>query len=167
MVQAVCSWLLPPEFRLEWLKTYARQARWKEEVALLREEIRRVLASLEWRSDNWLSKGASLVIFSLTTCPYQLEGLRAYACRQADIFDSIRNHFLGIWEGLERPREHLTEPTYAIDSNGDAMDLDMVDVWPHALPHFSSSLWLWATSPALPCITLTPHPVPLYTVTVT
>jgi hypothetical protein len=90
--------------------------------------MRCVLAFLEWRSNSWLCKGDSVLIFSLTTCQYQLEGLHAYACRQADIFDGIRNHFLGIWEGLELPREHLTEPTYPVDLDSDAMELDIPDV---------------------------------------
>ena len=111
------------EFRLEWSKAYARQARWKEEVALLQEEMRRVLAFLKWKSNIWLRKGDSEVV-SLTSCPYQLDGLRAYACRQAGVFSNIHNHFLGIWEGLELPREYLTEPLYLTDFEPDPMELD-------------------------------------------
>ncbi|KAF9780638.1 hypothetical protein BJ322DRAFT_1023868 [Thelephora terrestris] len=69
-----------------------------------------------------------VLIFSLATCQYQLEGLRAYVCWQADIFNGIHNHFLGIWEGLELLQEHLTEPTYPVDLDSDAMELDIPDV---------------------------------------
>jgi len=91
---------------------------------LLREEMRRVLEFLKWKSEDWLRKGDHQIISSLTSCPLQLEGLRAYACRQADIFDNIRNHFLGIWKGLELPREHLAEPFHPTYLGSDAMELD-------------------------------------------
>jgi len=86
--------------------------------------MRRVLAFLKWRSDGWLLKGYSQLISSLTGCPHQLEGLRAYACRQANVFSDIHNHFLSIWKGLELPREHLAEPIYPVDLTSDAMELD-------------------------------------------
>lgn len=86
--------------------------------------MRRVLEFLKWKSNVWLRKGSTTTISSLTTCPYQLEGLRAYACRQSQVSLDIHNHFLGIWKGLELPREHLTEPIYAVDLNPDAMELD-------------------------------------------
>ena len=86
--------------------------------------MRRVLAFLKWKSDKWLAQGNPQAIFSLTNCPHQLEGLRAYACWQAGVFSNIHDHFLGIWKGLELPREHLTEHIYPIDLNSDAMELD-------------------------------------------
>jgi len=88
----------------------------------------RVLAFLSWRSNNWLRKGHLQVVSSLTDCPYHLEGLRAYACRQANVFSDIRNYFLGIWKGLEPPREHLNEPVYPVDLTSDVMELDGDDV---------------------------------------
>ena len=91
------------EFRLEWSKAYARQARWKEESMLLKEEMRWILAFLKWKSNNWLWKGDTQAVSLLTHCPYQLEGLCTYACRQANVFDDIHDHFLGIWTGLELP----------------------------------------------------------------
>ena len=112
------------EFRIEWSKARARQARWKEEVLLLREEMRRVLEFFKWKSRDWFWKSGNQVISSLTSCPLQLEGLHAYACRQADVFSNIHNHFLGIWKGLELPREHLAEPFHPADLSFDAMELD-------------------------------------------
>ena len=94
---------------------------------MLREEMRRVLAFLKWKSEDWCQKGEQPVISSLTTCHFQLEGLHAYASRQASVFSDIHNHFLGIWRGLELPREHLTEPFYPPDISFDAMQLDMDD----------------------------------------
>jgi hypothetical protein len=89
--------------------------------------MRRVLVSLKWKSDSWLRKGDREVISSLATCPYQLEGLHAYASRQAHVFKSLRDHFSGIWSGLELPREHLTEPTRNVRLDSDLMELDGED----------------------------------------
>ena len=111
------------EFCLKWSKAYAWQAWRKEEVVLLQEEMRQVLAFLKWKSSIWLRKGDSDVIL-LTSCPYQLDSLCAYACWQAGVFSNIHNHFLGIWEGLKLPREYLTEPLYLTDFEPDPMELD-------------------------------------------
>jgi hypothetical protein len=86
--------------------------------------MRRVLKFLTWKSDSWLQKGIKETISSLTTCPYQLEGLRAYASRQARVFSALHDHFLGIWNGLELPREHLTERIHPIRLDSDLMELD-------------------------------------------
>lgn len=86
--------------------------------------MRRVLEFLKWKSNDWLLKGDTKVVSSLATCPYQLEGLRAYACRQSHVFRDIHDHFRSIWKGLELPREHLTEPTGPVDRDLDAMELD-------------------------------------------
>ena len=90
--------------------------------------MRRVLEFLKWKFNDWSRKGSADTISSLTTCPYQLEGLSAYARRQANVFCDIHNHFLGIWKGLELPREHLTEPIYPTDLSSDAMELDGEDI---------------------------------------
>ena len=86
--------------------------------------MRRVLVFLKWRSNDWFQKGGTAAISLLTTCPHLLEGLRAYSWRQAQVFRDIHNHFLGIWKGLELPREHLTEPVPSIGLDWDAMELD-------------------------------------------
>ena len=111
-------------FRLEWSKARARQACWNEEVALLKEEMRWVLRFLEWKSNDWLRKGHPETITTISTCPYQLEGLRAYTSRQANVFDTLHVHFLGIWSGLEIPREHLTERTHPVHLDSDLMELN-------------------------------------------
>jgi hypothetical protein len=40
--------------RSEWAQTHARMCRWNEERLIIQEEMRRVLAFLEWRSAWWL-----------------------------------------------------------------------------------------------------------------
>ena len=74
--------------------------------------------------DGWRRKNRG----RYTDCPYQLEGLCAYACWQASVFTDIHEHFLGIWKGLELPREHLNEPIYPINLDSDVMELDGDDI---------------------------------------
>ena len=99
-------------------------ARWDEEVSLLKEEMRRVLVFLQWKSNDWFQRGDAVDISSPTTCPYLAEGLLAYACRQAHVFRDIHNHFLGIWKGFELPREQLMEPACSVGLEWDTMELD-------------------------------------------
>ena len=90
--------------------------------------MRCVLVFLRWKSENWLQRGDRSIIASLTTCQYQLEGLRAYTFQQAHIFEALREHFTGIWSGLELPREHLTDQIYPVRLDSDLMELDGDDV---------------------------------------
>lgn len=83
---------------------------------------------LNWRSVDWSRKGDSKTISPLTTCPYQLEGLHAYARRQARIFLDIHDHFSSIWKGLKLPQERLDKPIHPIDLSLDAMELDGEDI---------------------------------------
>jgi hypothetical protein len=79
--------------RSEWAKSHARAKRGIEEVHLLREEMRRALEFLEWRSKWWISRQTSREV----ACPELAEGLRAYAQEQSDIqrglLDSWRSIF--------------------------------------------------------------------------
>ena len=90
--------------------------------------MRRALEFFKWKSRDWLQKGGDKTTNSLTSCPLQLEGLRAYACRQADIFSGIHNYTLGIWKGLKLPREYLAEHFHPADLSFDAMELDGDDI---------------------------------------
>ncbi|KAJ6452843.1 hypothetical protein C8R45DRAFT_1112863 [Mycena sanguinolenta] len=64
--------------RIEWAKTRARSMRWREEVDLLEEEMRRVTAFLRW----------------------QLKGETAYALRQAKIQSDLALDFEREWKDL-------------------------------------------------------------------
>jgi hypothetical protein len=71
--------------------------RWAEEVTLLQEEMRRVLAFLEWRADWWINRGSSMAMAcSGSSAPY-IEGLFAYAARQAKIQRALAGRFKEMW----------------------------------------------------------------------
>ena len=80
--------------RVEWTTSYARLARWTEEVELLHEEMRRVVAFLEWKSVDWLARAdgrgenPTLDIRS---------GLNAYAQKQAAVYHDLAVSFAKFW----------------------------------------------------------------------
>ncbi|KII83423.1 hypothetical protein PLICRDRAFT_67830, partial [Plicaturopsis crispa FD-325 SS-3] len=70
-----------------------RARRWEEEVHLVKEEMRRVLQTLEYNAQTWLDRGASAQGLS----PAHAEGLRAHAARQAKLQRDLRAHFSNLW----------------------------------------------------------------------
>ena len=64
---------------MEWLKCHARAARWKEEILLLEEEMRRAIQFCAWKV-NWWEKQTH----RQTSMPSHLaEGITAYATEHA------------------------------------------------------------------------------------
>ena len=61
--------------------------------------MRRTLEFLKWRSANWLTKAVSSALNKSPPAPLVLEGLMAYAFRQANIFLSLHDRFLSLWRG--------------------------------------------------------------------
>jgi len=83
--------------QVEWAKSRARVGRCREEVLLLKEEMRRVVAFLEWKAAWWMDRrnmrgGTSDVISKGLQ-----EGLSAYAEGQADLQKTLREHFCMLW----------------------------------------------------------------------
>jgi hypothetical protein len=80
--------------RVEWTTSFARSERWKEEVELLQEEMRRVVAFLEWKSQDWLTK---VGVPRGNTTPDIGSGLDAYAKKQAAIHCNLAVSFAKLW----------------------------------------------------------------------
>ncbi|KAH9475484.1 hypothetical protein JR316_0012595 [Psilocybe cubensis] len=105
--------------RVEWAKSRARSLRAEEEVLLLKEEMRRVLAYLEWRSEWWRSHQKAIPDASTTL----LEGISAYALSQASLQDSLAAHFKKLWMGSLDTGEGV-DVDEAIDDNNDGEEED-------------------------------------------
>lgn len=73
---------------MEWSKSFARKERWKEEVILLEEEMRRVVESLRYESKEWRVREAAV-----ETLRHTGDGMRAYARRQAAIRERLTEQF--------------------------------------------------------------------------
>ncbi|KAF7440872.1 hypothetical protein PC9H_001220 [Pleurotus ostreatus] len=80
---------------LEWCKSRARALRWSEEVLLLQEEMRRVLAFLRWQAEWW--KGQICDDESIPGPEVLREGLNAYARQQANVRTRLAGSFEARW----------------------------------------------------------------------
>jgi hypothetical protein len=80
--------------RHEWMTCRARADRWMEEEELLREEMRRVIVYLEWKSHMWSGK---VGIRAGSCTPDVQNGVDAYARKQADIHRGLAISFGGQW----------------------------------------------------------------------
>lgn len=82
----------PPEHevnetvRHEWMTCRARADRWKEESELLQEEMRRIIAFLEWKSTWWGSKAGSRSGHISADIQH---GVDSYARRQASTYHEL------------------------------------------------------------------------------
>lgn len=90
----------PPEeevnetVRHEWMTCRARADRWKEESELLQEEMRRVVAFLEWKSTWWGEKVGSRK--GCITADIQ-QGIDGYARKQANTYHELAVSFANQW----------------------------------------------------------------------
>ena len=80
--------------RVEWAMSFARMERWAEEVELLQEEMRRVVAFLEWKSVDWLTKREAR---SASVASDIQSGLDAYARKQAAVHRDLALSFAKLW----------------------------------------------------------------------
>ena len=105
--------------RAEWAKSRARAARATEEVQLLREEMRRVLSFLDWKSKWWRSQAALRKVQ-----PGLREGLEAYALVQANLQDLLASDFRATWR---KPLEDEPASVERSEDNEDDSDDDSDD----------------------------------------
>ncbi|PPQ85548.1 hypothetical protein CVT25_006739, partial [Psilocybe cyanescens] len=97
--------------RVEWVKSRARANRAKEEVMLLKEEMRRTLAFLDWKANWWRNRQRSRAVAESKDL---LVGISSYALSQAGVQESLANHFRDLWKA---PLQDITH-----NSNNDDQD---------------------------------------------
>jgi hypothetical protein len=90
---------------LQWLRSRARAKRWEEEVELVLGEMRRVSKFLEYERERWLGeakrRGAGVGSPEVVAAPL-IEGLSAYAYRQAELRNHLGCHFGYLWRHVDR-----------------------------------------------------------------
>ena len=84
--------------QVEWAKSRARAGRCREEVLLLKEEMRRVAVFLDWKTTWWMDRRNMRAGVGNGVSKDLQEGLTAYAEGQADIQKSLREHFCMLWK---------------------------------------------------------------------
>lgn len=80
--------------RAEWAKMLARRDRWEEEYLLVQEEMRRVIVYLMWKAEWWKEQGSRRVSDDAGL----VEGLLAYAERQARLFETLAESCAQTWK---------------------------------------------------------------------
>jgi len=83
--------------QVEWAKSRARVGRCCEEVLLLKKEMRRIVAFLDWKAAWWMSRRNMRGGIGDAVRKDLQEGLSAYAEGQADLQKSLREHFCTLW----------------------------------------------------------------------
>ncbi|KAH7905401.1 hypothetical protein BJ138DRAFT_1138292 [Hygrophoropsis aurantiaca] len=96
--------------RIEWCRARARANRWTEEVLLLREEMRRTLAFLDWHAGWWLKQVDRRKVLGVdepegeifwgsrpSVTVDEATGVTAYAHRQAALRRAMRDNFEQMW----------------------------------------------------------------------
>nr|GAT46441.1 predicted protein [Mycena chlorophos] len=84
---------LHDSLRMEWTRAMARRDRWREEVALLEEEMRRVLRYLGWQSNWWDDQAIRREVPDLALAA----GLRAYALKSSSYSNRLMGYFQSKW----------------------------------------------------------------------
>ncbi|TFK77994.1 hypothetical protein K466DRAFT_445690, partial [Polyporus arcularius HHB13444] len=79
--------------RVEWCKARARAHRWREEVQLLLEEMRRVPEFHEWMARQWEQRS----VRNYQGREEYFEGARAYAVQQASIRRKMKEFCRHVW----------------------------------------------------------------------
>ncbi|KAF8156246.1 hypothetical protein BJ912DRAFT_1070627 [Pholiota molesta] len=102
--------------RSEWARSRARATRGREEVMILKEEMRRVLAYLEWKATWWRARehGRDGITKDL------MEGLASYSRSQARLQESLAAHFRRLWASP------LQEDIPPADLEGNSADSNVI-----------------------------------------
>ena len=82
--------------RVEYLRARARVQRYREQIAILKEEKRRVLVSLEYEAEIWDSRRAAQLI-GVDSASAESEGRAVYAAKQAAVRRRLASKFAVIW----------------------------------------------------------------------
>lgn len=83
--------------RVLWARGKARGERWTEEVTIVLEEMRRTLSYCEWKSNWWKMRQNAR-----TGCAELMDGLSAYALKQAHMWTTMADSFASEWEPIIR-----------------------------------------------------------------
>jgi hypothetical protein len=105
--------------RVEWAKTKARADRWREEVLLVTEEMRRTICFLEWKAVWW-----SELTSSRPDAPLHVRrGIAAYAAKQMSVCRSLAMSFAKQWYPILKKQGIAVEwPPQYIPAEPSTMD---------------------------------------------
>lgn len=102
--------------RAEWARSRARVRRATEEVALVREEMRRVIEFLEWKALQWEWR----ISLRSTVSSEMKEGINAYAVKQAALQRMLSTFFQVLWKTPLADVDGLLQEADCPSGNSDA-----------------------------------------------
>jgi hypothetical protein len=85
--------VLDDSLQVEWVKAQARKQRWEEEVLLIQEEMRRVVAFHEWKAQWWRSQACCRTDGDR----HVIHGVTAYAEKQAHLCERLAQSCVTSW----------------------------------------------------------------------
>jgi len=110
---------LADSMRVHWAKCQARAERYEEEVLLTVEEMGRTLLYFKWKQSQWLSLKSERAKSSSPPSADVQRGLRAYALRQANIYETLIVSFVSRWRktllSLELSPAWLSQYPHTVD----------------------------------------------------
>lgn len=109
--------------RVEWCKAWARSRRWTEEVSLLLEEMRRVVASYEHKAAWWRERRHSLGC--VWPSADHAEGAHAYASEHAAMYEDLIFHCRLVWTQERKP---VAKVAATVPKAGDVSPPDDIDL---------------------------------------
>jgi hypothetical protein len=115
--------------RVEWLKQRARAHRWREELILVEEEMRRSLAFCLWRAQWWTARA----IHQTNIAAHLAEGQLAYAMEQKDAEEQRAIRWAAKWGDVrERARRVLSNaldsfPDLVVELEAEEQEADVED----------------------------------------
>ena len=109
---------------VKWLCCRARAARWKEEIELLDEEMRRSIQFCEWKMSWWDSQKGQ----RKATPSHTAKGIVAYAAEQANAERQRAASWASHWVSIRKRAVAVLEG--CLTGNGDMMDkpLDVLQI---------------------------------------
>jgi hypothetical protein len=110
------------DLRVEWLKCRARAARWKEEIQLIEEEMRRALEFCSWKVKWWEQQAHR----RSTVHPHIQEGLIAYATENAAAERRRLMSWSNAWAAVRQRAAQVLEKH--LKNQEDAAGLTMLEV---------------------------------------
>ncbi|KAF8149064.1 hypothetical protein B0H34DRAFT_734685 [Crassisporium funariophilum] len=122
---------LHESLRIAWCKSKARMDRWQEEVALLQEEKRRIVAFLGYRATVWDERAeddGDWMLPKVSWDPVAIDGRIVYAQQQAAQFREMQSHCTRLWCSVDEfirqggKNVKLVPDGVTIDDDADADD---------------------------------------------
>ena len=116
---------------MEWAKARARAARWREQVRLVHEEMRRVLEATRYEASRWnllRSQRQTQISFTASVDDELDEGLKAYADEHTAMEGTRALSFELKWAAVRARAEQAIRHGIAVAANSTSLPEEVVHI---------------------------------------